>query len=803
MATRIEPRRTTPEDLLARYRATGDPQALGALFDETAPVLYRIALSLCPDAAAAEDALQETFLASLAHLDRHDPARPVTPWLVGILQNEVRMARRRDGRRPDPQRMRVPLDPTAEGASGHSEEVRTAIESLEEPYRSVALLRWRYGLEPQEIAHVRDEAPGTTRSLLHRALDRLRGALRGAPAFFLLPTAGAALETIRARVLAEAATLAPPPAAAGGVPAVGASPAGAFPPAVKVAAAVAACLVAGAAGWWALRPSSSAGDAAAPPTAGSAPAAVVVPAVPGETDPGAVPAGGDAPPRPDAVDPSTISHAPPSTPPEAAPLPAQAGLRPATPTRPPRPEEGSTPPLPPPPGVDVPDPTEAAARAADGKDAPTGGAGAPPAGVPAGPGEDVSAALDRRIGESLEKGVAWLRRAQGSDGSWGRVKGNAAYDGKSPEGTAYDHPAGPTALALYALLKARVPVDDPAIRRGFAALKKLWKPAGSAYETSMTLLAVTATADPFKKSADSADAAAGSRTRLTGEFRGWALRLQDDLLDKRKTAKSQGWRYQVRAAAPGSTPGGEEDLSSTQLAALALLAADRCGLRTPPPVWNDLIAFAMRQQEVDGPPRPRAVVLHPKGPAAGGTVETPRGGAAGTKDRARGFAYVLSDTLAPDEGKPTGGMTACGIGTLEIARYALTLHGDRMDADPAVVEQAIWDGLAWLDFHWSPFENPGKKAMNVYHLGYCYAVERAFDLLGFRRLGTRAWYPDMAAQVVARQTAKGFWDSQTAHEPRAVLDTSFALLVLDRSTVEPGYTPPMTQDGTSPPLEGR
>src|SRR5204862_3869137 len=123
----------------------------------------------------------------------------------------------------------------------------------------------------------------------------------------------------------------------------------------------------------------------------------------------------------------------------------------------------------------------------------------------------------RRIGDSLEKGVAWLKRAQGSDGSWGRIKGNAAYDEKSPAGAAYDHPAGPTALALYALLKSGVPLDDVAIKRGFKALRLLWKPGASAYETSMTLLAVTATADPSKKNVDSAAAAAMEKTKLVGD----------------------------------------------------------------------------------------------------------------------------------------------------------------------------------------------------------------------------------------------------------------------------------------------
>src|SRR5437764_15250275 len=84
----------TPETLVARYRASGDARALAALFDATAPALFRVALSLAHDAATAEDALQETYLAALEHLDTYDDARPVVPWLVGILRMLLNRPRR-------------------------------------------------------------------------------------------------------------------------------------------------------------------------------------------------------------------------------------------------------------------------------------------------------------------------------------------------------------------------------------------------------------------------------------------------------------------------------------------------------------------------------------------------------------------------------------------------------------------------------------------------------------------------------------------------------------------------------------
>jgi hypothetical protein len=113
------------------------------------------------------------------------------------------------------------------------------------------------------------------------------------------------------------------------------------------------------------------------------------------------------------------------------------------------------------------------------------------------------------------------------------------------------------------------------------------------------LLAVTATADPFKKV--KASTAAGERVKLTGEYRKWAQDLKDLLLKKREAL---GWRYNHG----GGTPeGGNQDLSSTMFACIALFAADRCGIKTDSKVWNDMITYAMQQQEEDGPEVERAV----------------------------------------------------------------------------------------------------------------------------------------------------------------------------------------------------
>ncbi len=809
------PARTLEQHLL-RYRELGDPADLGAAFDATAPVLFRMAMAWTHDATAAEDALQETFVVALEHLDRWDAGRPAMPWLVGILHMRAR-AHRRDVRRvPDAVRVAAAHPGPAEGegavdeALEHGEdaaEIRRAIDALEEPYRSVALLRWRYGLSPAEIADVRGEHPGTTRSLLSRALGRMRGALRATAALLILPAAAKGLDAVREAVLAHAAVL------RGASEPVGIAASAA--PATPVSATVAPRLLGMASGRLALVAASAAlviggglgavlawraGDArggSAP--VGSTPAEPGAP-VPGETAP---PPMGLRPRHPESSAPPPPDVAPDSgaTPPEREEAASPSGLDPA-------------------PAIDEPVMAPPLVRPADapvlGVD-PAMGANAPPPPapspepLPAPTGaldeDGVDRSLSERIEDAVKHGVRWLKQRQLPDGSFGLVEGNAAYEGTPAGGDAYKHPAGTTGLALYALLKCGESAEDPVLKRGFKFLKDRHKLPGGAYETAVVLLAVTATADPFRKTKDSM--AAGDRVRLAPELRDWAQRLQSHLVKMRADAKALGWRYNL-AGQPAASPA--DDLSSTQMVALALFAAERCGIKTEARVWNDLVTFALAQQEKDGPAHPRAVLVREGGAAkeggagarpavGGGTAAGPAGGAAAT-DRARGFAYALG-MKDPDEGEATGGMTACGLGTILMARNVLFAREDKtfLARDPAAIQQAVFDGLAWLDRNWSAYANPKKKKTNVYHVYWQYCVERACDLIGNRRLGAHLWYVEMARELVGRQTAKGYWDSDSTHKPGEVLDTSFALLFLRRSLIDviPGGaltdTSPEARDG--------
>jgi hypothetical protein len=421
--------------------------------------------------------------------------------------------------------------------------------------------------------------------------------------------------------------------------------------------------------------------------------------------------------------------------------------------------------------------------------------------------DDTPLPLIQKVGKAIDKGVAYLKQHQNGDGSWGPIKGDKPYPGQKG-GEPYTHPSGSTSLALYALLKCHVPIDDPSVKRGFKFLKDRYKMPGGSYEASMMLLAVTATADPFKKFSKSQ--AEGDKVKLTGEFRDWAQKLQQLLLKKKDKNKTQGWRYQIDTVGP--IEGGDQDLSSTQLATLALLAAERCGIKTEDKVWTDILEFSMRQQSDDGPewdravydkqPKPKKDAAPPASDPDRSRYGPPANPAAPTKDRARGFAYIKSDKLPPHEGQPTGSMTACGVGNVQMVRYIMGKRDTPawQQRDQKKILQSVYDGCAWIDMNWSAWDNPNHDG---YHVYYLYCVERAFDLIGNNLIGKHFWYQEMAEQLVGKQHDKGDWNSHSTHQPHDVLDTAFALLVLKRSTKGGIPYSSITNPGDEPPSDNR
>jgi RNA polymerase sigma-70 factor (ECF subfamily) len=165
-----------------RFRRTGDPRVLAKVFDRTAPELWRVAAHLCRDRHAAEDAVQGTFLVAIEAKDDWDGARPLLPWLLGLLANRVRDLRWRALRVLDGDRLaerlgertgeRDPAQLAEHGEFGAA--FCSALQRLEEPYRSTLERHLVHGAAAHEIAAELGIPAGTVRMRLHRGLEQLR-----------------------------------------------------------------------------------------------------------------------------------------------------------------------------------------------------------------------------------------------------------------------------------------------------------------------------------------------------------------------------------------------------------------------------------------------------------------------------------------------------------------------------------------------------------------------------------------------------------------------------------------------------
>lgn len=182
---------------LIRSALEGSGAAWEALMRTHQEPVYRFAYLLLGDPDEAEDAAQEAFIRAYKALDRFEPGRPLRPWLLSIAANLVRNRRRSISRylaalgrlagsgEPNPERAVEEL--SAERLQAHH--LWQAVRCLDPDGQQLIYLRFFLELPVEETAQVLGVAPGTVKSRLHRAVNRLRQIIqRDFPG--LLPEAG-------------------------------------------------------------------------------------------------------------------------------------------------------------------------------------------------------------------------------------------------------------------------------------------------------------------------------------------------------------------------------------------------------------------------------------------------------------------------------------------------------------------------------------------------------------------------------------------------------------------------------------
>ena len=134
---------------------------------------WSLARYLLQDASEAEDATQEAFIKLWHRSDTIDPEH-VKPWLLKVVRNACldRLRRRRLASEIPVVETHDPLASLQQAEMGRW--LKTAIAGLEEPYRSLVVLRDVQQHSYEEVASITELNLSQVKVYLHRARKQLR-----------------------------------------------------------------------------------------------------------------------------------------------------------------------------------------------------------------------------------------------------------------------------------------------------------------------------------------------------------------------------------------------------------------------------------------------------------------------------------------------------------------------------------------------------------------------------------------------------------------------------------------------------
>lgn len=387
--------------------------------------------------------------------------------------------------------------------------------------------------------------------------------------------------------------------------------------------------------------------------------------------------------------------------------------------------------------------------------------------------------LAKRAGSAISNGVRYVR---------GLADGGGAF--RSTYSRSY--PAGPTALALLALLKCGENRESELVEKGFECLAKL--SLKKTYSVSLYMLALEAKYEPhgdeikpdvrfeeqlkkrFTRSASKPD------RQMANAIVAW---LRDSQL------QNAMWTYSGNRTSTTSSRrlrSGAGDGSNTQFAVLALYAAHRLGIAIPEETVSKLAkTYLDCQQQSSKEVEPFAVpaadmpiyrlrqeekkaIARRGGPHTVSVDELY--GATRTKHRmyARGWGY--SATL---RSHAYLSMTCAGVCNLVLAKAVLERHSG-YSRNRSRMDDAIRNGAAYIGSNLGPYMSSRQSSRMGWGLYYTlYSVERAGMLTLCEKFGKRSWYREGAELLLRLQAADGSWGG-------SLEDTCFALLFLSRST---------------------
>ena len=180
-----------PDDQsLIRRMASGDEQALGALYDRFHPLVHAVAVRILRQVSDVDDVVEEVFWQAWRQAGRYDPARAaVQTWLLTIARSRaLDLVRATSRRREEPletdsgdigAQQVADGDPALDAeASERRAIVAAALADLPAEQRECLELGYFGGLSQTEIAERTRQPLGTVKTRMRLAMQKLKGRLQ-------------------------------------------------------------------------------------------------------------------------------------------------------------------------------------------------------------------------------------------------------------------------------------------------------------------------------------------------------------------------------------------------------------------------------------------------------------------------------------------------------------------------------------------------------------------------------------------------------------------------------------------------
>jgi len=177
-----QPDSETDAALVDHLARAGDAHAFEVLYRRHGERLYATAVRLTRDGDTAADLVHDAWVRGVESLERFEKRSSFRTWITGILINCYREHERMRRREYDQMYDEISVDDQLDSASSAPLEggqidrldLEAAIAALPRGFRQVLVLHDIEGFTHEEIAEMLGLVPGTSKSQLARARQRVR-----------------------------------------------------------------------------------------------------------------------------------------------------------------------------------------------------------------------------------------------------------------------------------------------------------------------------------------------------------------------------------------------------------------------------------------------------------------------------------------------------------------------------------------------------------------------------------------------------------------------------------------------------